>query len=1134
MRACGGDSGAWERRWRALAAEAPAEDSGEADQEAAPYRGLAAFTAEDAEWFFGREDVVTSVVDRLAGDRFLAVFGASGAGKTSLLRAGVVPAWRRKGKHVNHRPVIVFTPGSRPVEECAVQVANTFGHTVPQVLADLTAGPENLHRLCLQGLAGHPDAELLIVVDQLEELFTLCHDHHEREQFLAMLLATAQAPTSRCRVVLCARADFLPHCAQHPDLATALSAAVITFGPMGTADLRRAITAPAVHAGCVVEGALVTELVARASGQVGMLPLLAHALLQTWRKRRGTTLTLDGYQATGGLEGALARTAEAIHDSLTPARQLVLRALMMRLVAFGEGTSDTKRRLRRHELDGLADIDPMLEQMARARLVVLDEHTVELSHEVLIDAWPRLRTWLDEGRDDLRVQRHITEATDVWLRHDRDPGALLRGARLAAAGEWVEARGDQHTLNRDEHEFVLAGVAARARERHTTRRRVRQLRALALGLAVLLVAMTAISVVALRQRHEAVEAQRVGLSRQLAAQAEVLSASSPGEARSLAARAYRTASTLEARSVLLSLSARRQQRQTFSLGSNTLIEVGFTPDSADVRIVDTTGAQWGMRLADHKMYAGDFGSEQATAAALSADSGAVAVGFPGGRLVVRDVAVGEGSDVWNPSTSSVATIGAIAFGADGTRFATAHEDGGIRLWNRGTASEQATLGHLPATVDALAFAPDGRTVASASRDGAVTLWNTETKAREAVLTGPAVSSLGYSPTGHLLAGVDGAGQVVLWDLTTRVAITLDHQDGTARALAFSTTGLLAVAMSNQQVVLWDTEHRIPRATLSGHETDVHAVAFDRTGTHLAVAGERGNVAVWDLTRSPVIHAGLVTGLAFDPRGEVLAVADYDRMALWDLADRRPRQVLPRQILALAYDPSGGGLATAARDRLELWDPADLRAPLKSDLARTFTPDRLVFSAPGQVLGISDDTLTSWDTRRPDPAVLRPPGPGYTHYLSTNGQLAAVSGDEFALAVVDLRTSTPRSVLPGHEAPVRWAEFSPDGRALASVDAKVPVVRVWDLDTGGRTDLPGYRDCPGEPRFSPDRRLLAYCGVDNTITLWDNTRREPLAILSGHTDAVRALAFSPTGDRLATADNDGNVLLWSTDADHEVG
>ncbi|NUR91635.1 MAG: ATP-binding protein, partial [Nonomuraea sp.] len=378
VEACDGDTDDWRRRWQE--AFSAAREHNARGTAAAPYRGLARFEAADRAHFFGRAALVERLAALVEEHRLVIVVGASGSGKSSLIRAGLVPLLDSAR---------VLTPGACPEP---------------------------------------PPPHGVVVVDQFEEIFTLCQDPAVRQAFVAGLLAAE-------RLVLAVRADFFGRCAEHPELA---GAATLLVGPMGPAELREAITKPAAAAGLIVQRELTARILAEVTGEPGGLPLMSHALLETWRRHHGKALTVDAYEAAGGIHGAVARTAEDLYAGLTPEQRERLRHLMLRLVTPGEaGANDTRRPVARAEL-ATADAAQLLDRLAEARLITLDDHTADLAHEALLTAWPRLRGWVEEDRERLRLHRRLTEAAYGWQEHERDPSALYRGLRLATARDLLD------------------------------------------------------------------------------------------------------------------------------------------------------------------------------------------------------------------------------------------------------------------------------------------------------------------------------------------------------------------------------------------------------------------------------------------------------------------------------------------------------------------------------------------------------------------------------------------------------------------------------------------------------------------------------------------------------------------------
>ncbi|GGP47298.1 hypothetical protein GCM10010214_20590 [Streptomyces abikoensis] len=821
VRACGGDEREWKLIWQrtadACTGTDPSAGTGTKNRQRSgakpPYVGLFAFGEADAGFFFGREKLTTTLVEHLKEKRLLVLFGASGSGKSSVLRAGVLPAFPGVSS-------LAFTPGPHPLEECAVRLAARAGTAPGPVHAGLTAEPSTFHRMVRQILARQQEAgaaagELLVVVDQFEELFTLCRDARERERFVAALVHATQVPDSHTRVAIAVRSDFYTHCTRLPGLVDVLPHAHHPVGPMTAEELRAAIVQPAARSRLTVESALLTTLTADAHGRTGALPLLSHALLETWKRRRGNTLTLAGYRAAGGFEGALAQTAEEFHRALNDSRQEAARRLFLRLIALGEGTEDTKRRVPRQELDDGPDTAFVLEQATRARLLTADGDHVEIAHEALIRCWPRLGGWLEEDRGQERLHRALTEATTLWESLDHDPDTLYRGVRLAAAKDLPP-----QALTARERAFLDAGESAAQQAQQRDRRRLRRLRRLAGALAALLVCAVAAAGFAVRAQDTITRQRNEAVALRAADEAVRLSPHDPSLAVQVALAAYRQTKQDRTRDALLS---------TLSVASTGPRVIGRTP-------------------AGHTP-------------AVPADGRVLAMA-DGSQIVLWDM-----KNPWRPrrlGTTDGVGLGPIQFTQDGNTLLGVDSDRTLRLWDVTNPRNPRLLSKLPTghtdTVYSVALRHDGHIAATGSYDDTIRLWDITDPARPRMLdtlTGHRdnVKPVVFSPDGKTLASGSDDHDVRVWDVTdphhaAPLAVLKGHRHF-VDALAYSPDGRTLLSGSDDHTAkLWDISD-LPRhrqlGELAEHADIVTDVAFAPHGRTAVTVGIDGVVNVWDMT-----------------------------------------------------------------------------------------------------------------------------------------------------------------------------------------------------------------------------------------------------------------------------------------------
>jgi WD40 repeat protein len=1082
-----------------------------------PFKGLQYFDENDAEWFFGREFLVAKLVGRLRESRFLGVIvGASGSGKSSVVRAGMIPALKRSEPLADGTlppegsarwPIHIITPTVHPLESLAASLTRDSESVTATttLMEDLARDARSLHLAARKALSRSPANRLLVVVDQFEELFTLTEDEAERKAFVDNLIAATDPRTSGPTIVIITmRADFYAQCAQYANLRQALSQQQEYIGPMSQDELRRAIEEPAKRGDWEFEDGLVDLLLREVGEEPGALPLLSHALLETWKRRRGRKMTFRGYEESGGVRGAIAKTADAVYKQLDAHQQGIAKRIFLRLTELGEGQQDTRRRADLAELQPspaeAETVATVLKKLVDARLVITSESSAEVAHEALIREWPTLREWLAESREGLRLQRQITQAAREWESLGRSPVDLFRGLRLVQAVEFdQEHPGELSALERD---FLNASRELAEREQ-AEREAARQRE------------LDAAKRLAETEKQRAEEQARAATNLRRAA-------------RSLTVAFVAAALMAVAAGVFWSQSS--QQRAAAEAASTQAVAQQLTAEAASTQAFEQRA------LAEEQRAVAEFEKNRADDQRSLAEAASQ-------RALLNQLA-GEGNGRLGTQFDL-----ALLLSVEGNNLDSTVALKGSLL--NGLEYNPQLLGFLRGhTAPALkvVFSGDGKKLISAGDENDLYLWDIETR-KGTSLSGHSdpVVSLAISPDGQWLASGDRVGNIILWDMTggtPKQAADFKATDRIVRALAFSPDSQTLASTGGEVIYLWAVSDPGTPTQLTGHSSgaEVMSLAFSPDGKSLASGGNiRNNVILlWDLASgAPVFtftgHTYGVFSLAFSPDGSLLASGGEDtNLLLWNVPERTLLGQLDNHaehlaaIYKVAFSPNGKTLASTGADGvIVLWD----------------------MTKPGR-LALPYQYLTGHNTTIYDVAFSPDP----------NSQQFASASADATLILWDLSINQPLGkFLRGHISIVRDVAFSPDGKLLASA-SNDPNVILWDAATGAQIGSPlvghdlkiGAADnAPGNHvnavAFSPDSKILADGGRDGKIVLWDVAVPKNPKVLSrvdAHTDRVWSLAFSSDGGTLFSGSEDKTIRVWNvsdpanvqavTSADYHTG
>jgi DNA-binding SARP family transcriptional activator/WD40 repeat protein len=1098
----------------------------ERDQDApvvCPFKGLAPFDVDDADYFFGRERLVAELIARLAGSSLVAVVGPSGSGKSSVVRAGLLPALADgvlPGSERWARGLI--RPGEHPMRELRGAVARFRG-----------------------------EGRSVLVVDQFEELFTACSDASERSRFVEALLRAARAPDSGSIVVLALRADFYGRCAAYPELSAELGAGHVLVGPMTHAELGRAIELPAQRARLHLEPELVERLLADCEGEPGALPLLSTALVELWQQRDGRRLPLAAYERTGGVRGAVARLAEATFERLDHQQQDVARRILLRLAGEDVHGAPVARRVPLTELDGDGDGTRrrVLDVLAESRMITAGAGAVEVAHEALLREWPRLRGWLDEDAEGRRLHLRLSQAAHEWSQGGRDRGDLYRGARLATALEWRPEH--EPELNAIEQQFLDASRVAGERAR-------RRLRAALGGVLALLALATGAALIALDQRGQARAEARSADAQRLSAQA--LSEERLDRSLLLARQAVALEDTPATRDNLLTVLRRSPAAIGFMQGDgDALNAIALHPDGRTLAVGDEDGTVMLLDAAGRRPLGAAHQisgvSPRVSALSFSPDgtrlasaglerSGAVVDLFDGrtGRHVNQVVSFQTYAEATVHFSPDSRVLAAQVEQEEGSFSYVPRWDARTGL-GRPLPQSDATLGRSSTL---LGFIDSGRRLVTTSEQGHATAIRDAATLRPVRRFAAFGRLAALSPATGIVAFGGRDGTVRLLDLRTgELRTARGRHEAPVVALRFDPRGRrLVTSGRDQRLIVWDPRRATMLEALEARGIGlIQDLQVARDGRTAYSAGRDGMVVVWDLSgerrwERPFGADGTARAsqsLAVSANGSRFAVVDGGGFV--DLFDsrtmRRTGRIRPvrGRVDGAALAPDGRTLAITTNDgfdgTLRFWD-VQTRRPLGAPQAgHAGTASEVAFSADGRwlVTGDTGTTVRAWDARRPAAQSIATGGVSDLSISPDGTTLAAALELENFDGGLQIRSLPGLELVRTVPLPIGTvARFSPDGRSLIYGDDER---RIWTLGTDdwkprGRPLKAAAPILTAD--MSPRGRLLATTHADGTGRLWEvATRRAIGTTLSGESDDVIGAAFMRRGSHLAVLHDSGGVV-----------
>ncbi len=1083
-----------------------------------PYKGLEPFdfNSEDAQYFYGRTALTDELLELVRCSNFLAIVGASGSGKSSLVKAGLLHqlklGTRLSGSH--SWLVVIFRPGQNPRSNLAAALTSEVDEDGKSYIQ---RGPEGLAELIELIQAKVTANRLILLADQFEEVFTLTENEEEREKFFHCLLRGLELAGNKLCLILTMRADFLGKCAEqeYGGLVQKIKDNLIPVTPMNQEELAEAITEPAKKVGLEVERELVELMLKDVKGPAS-LPLLQYTLTELWRRRQVNRLTLAEYSKLGGVNGALRQRADEVYKELTAAEQLAAKRIFLNLTQLGEGTEDTRRQVLKEDLidkqESAELIEGLLQKLADARLVVTsqlqargresEEDTVtavDVAHEALIRHWPQLRSWMNEHRDTIRIERKIDAAAVEWIKERKSPSYLLAGPRLSEAENYLQDYHELGLLSSTGQEFIACSIQ---RQRHNRRMK------LLTGAAFVgfMVVATLVSVgFAINARISEKEAEKATLIEK-AARVEHLLSVNPVDALVLAIAATEY--------------SKRELGEVLPEVENSLL--------AAIQVIREQD-----RFASHES---EFGR------VVMSPNGEYIATTNDNTIQLWDR---NGNKLGKPLVGHTDVILTLAISPDGEYIVSGSADNTVRLWDR-EGNSKVLPGHGD-KVWVVAISPDGEYIVSGSQDQTLRLWDRMGNKIGSPLTGHegSIYTASFTPDGQYIISGSLDSSLRKWDLNGNLVGQPIQGKYPITSLAISPDGKYIVSGDAGNILqLWDINGKAIGAPFQAHEAFIFSIAFSPDGRYILSGSWDRTIRWWNLSGqqigSPFVgHEGGILSMAFTPNGELISSGNDGTLRFWQLEGNLAGPSFrghSEAVLGVAFSPDGEYVVSAGEDKtLRLWTK-DGQAIGEPWLGHEGGINAVAFSPDGEyiVSGSDDETLRLWTK---DGEAVGEPWLGHEKKVtavafSPDGKHIISGSKDKTLRLWSKDGQPIGQPWSGHEEGINAVAFSPDGQYIVS-GSNDGIVRLWNKD-GESIGKPftGHKGIVTAIAFSPDGEYILSGSTDDTLRLWDKNGNQIGKPFIGHKDVVTSVAFALQGESLyiVSGSQDKTVRLWNKDGE----